>query len=303
MTRLFKNTMLLVDDEALMIELMCEALEPHGYSVVTAKDGEEAWRLLDEAPTQFDVVVTDLKMPKLNGTQLLDMMKQDYRLKHIPVIFQTGSTALFSIEEGIKKGVFHYLVKPYDIKVLPSLVNAALKESERYRHLMEESQRHAEMRGLLQSGKFQYRTLEESHFLAALLAQLSGQPDRTLNGISELLINAVEHGNLGITYDEKGELIQSGKWHGEIERRLQLPEHKDKVVTVNFSQDADQVCFVITDQGQGFDFKKYLGFDADRVMHIHGRGIAMAKQLSFDRVEYFGCGNQVSAILRTSVEV
>ncbi len=49
----------------------------------------------------------------------------------------------------------------------------------------------------------------------------------------------------------------------------------------------------ITDQGHGFDWRKYIGFDPDRAFDLHGRGIAMSKIMSFDNLEYQGNGNSV----------
>jgi hypothetical protein len=106
----------------------------------------------------------------------------------------------------------------------------------------------------------------------------------------------VEHGNLGITYEEKTALIDAGAWEGEVARRLQLPENCDKRAKIAFERAEGEVRYRIEDCGAGFDWRRYLEISPARAFHTHGRGIAMSRNLSFDRLEYFGAGNQVLAI-------
>ena len=103
----------------------------------------------------------------------------------------------------------------------------------------------------------------------------------------------MEHGNLGVTYDEKSKLMQENLWPREIERRLSLPENRDKFVEVFFESRDDEISIRIRDQGRGFDWEPFLEIDPDRAFDSHGRGIAMARILSFHTLEYVGCGNEV----------
>jgi hypothetical protein len=110
------------------------------------------------------------------------------------------------------------------------------------------------------------------------------------------MVNAVEHGNLGVTYQEKAQLKWEGDWEGEIARRLTLPEYSDRVATIRVERlAAETVRFTISDEGAGFDWQKFLTFDPDRAYDPNGRGIAMAKMLSFASLEYQGLGNVVVA--------
>ena len=105
-------------------------------------------------------------------------------------------------------------------------------------------------------------------------------------GLTELLVNAVEHGNLEISYDEKTELTRERALQREISRRLALPAYRDRVAAVRFERSGGRVQVEICDQGPGFDPEPYLTIDPRRVFDSHGRGIAIAKLLSFDRLEY-----------------
>jgi anti-sigma regulatory factor (Ser/Thr protein kinase) len=120
--------------------------------------------------------------------------------------------------------------------------------------------------------------------------------ERLAIGLIELFLNAVEHGNLGIGYKEKSVLNLNGTWDVEIERRMALPENASKVVEVEFQRVQKEIRFRIRDQGQGFDWESYLQFSPERAFDSHGRGIALARNLSFSRLEYQGSGNEVIAV-------
>jgi hypothetical protein len=109
------------------------------------------------------------------------------------------------------------------------------------------------------------------------------------------MVNAIEHGNLGISYQEKSLLKQEGDWEAEIQRRMSLPQFAGRVARVKAERVANAVVFTISDQGEGFDWQKYLAFDPSRAFDLNGRGIAMAKLISFSTLEYQGCGNVVVA--------
>jgi anti-sigma regulatory factor (Ser/Thr protein kinase) len=109
--------------------------------------------------------------------------------------------------------------------------------------------------------------------------------------IMEMITNAVEHGNLGIGYEDKSRFMSQGTWYAEIERRLSLPEHSGKFVDVHMNRFPDKITVLIEDMGKGFDFAKFLTLDEKRLLDNHGRGIAMARM--FLDLAYQGSGNRV----------
>lgn len=112
-------------------------------------------------------------------------------------------------------------------------------------------------------------------------------------GIRELLVNAVEHGNLGITFEEKSELLQFGRWQEEIEQRLASAEHRQKYAEVRLKRDQTSFVIEICDQGTGFDWKGYLEKEERPSMLLHGRGMSLAMSAGFTKVEYRGTGSEV----------
>jgi hypothetical protein len=123
-----------------------------------------------------------------------------------------------------------------------------------------------------------------------------------VTGISELLINGLEHGNLGIGYEEKNQLIRTGMWRLEIERRLKSRENRGRYVELEFKVQPEAVQIRVRDQGRGFDWAPYMSLDPQRAFDPHGRGIAVARMSSFDKLEYIGSGNEVLATVNKPVK-
>ncbi len=296
----FKAKVLIVDDMKLMREILRKFLESDGYLVQSASNGLEAWQLLNGSEQAFDIVVTDRDMPQMDGMELLAKIKGDPRFAELPVIFQTGISSRDAIVEGIKAGVYLYLTKPYDEKVLLAFVASAIDDSRRQKALKTRITNKRVALSLLRKAEFGFRTLNEIKGLTTLLADLSCNSEKVATGLSELLLNAVEHGNLGISYQEKTELVSQGRWREEIERRLNQPEYQDKFVLVKIVREATRTTFTIKDQGKGFDPSTFLTFSPERATDLHGRGIALSRMLSFDSLDYLGNGNQVVATVNNA---
>jgi anti-sigma regulatory factor (Ser/Thr protein kinase) len=149
---------------------------------------------------------------------------------------------------------------------------------------------------------YEIRTLLEAKALATALAAAYPDPERVVIGLTELLVNAVEHGNLGISFHEKAELLDRGAWQEEIERRLGLPELAGRRVRVTLVRADGEITATIRDEGDGFDWRPYLDPDPERVLDANGHGIAIARGVCFDDVAYQGKGNVVVATVRLGAE-
>ena len=284
------DTILVVDDESIIRLLVRKILEDEGYSVHLAADGGEAQSIILGGSVSFSAVLLDWAMPKMNGMELLRWVKNEPKYDHIPVIMQTAMDHPDQIKEGIEAGAFYYLTKPIQKDLLKSIVRAAVTDF-RYKQILHDKLRLSEQAfGLLEEGTFHFRTLAEGENLAIRIANASSKPEDAM-AIAELFTNAVEHGNLGITYEEKSKLLEEGRWVAEVERRLVLPANSAKFVEVRIRRDQGQILVEIEDQGPGFDFLKYITFDETRVFDTHGRGIAMATNAL--GVQYLDKGNRV----------
>ena len=115
---------LLVEDNPSDVELTLRALQKRNLAnrVVVARDGVEALQLLERAEAPPKVVLLDLKLPKLNGLEVLRRMKSDDRTKRIPVVVLTSSHEEPDVEETYRLGVNSYIVKPVDFESFASAV-------------------------------------------------------------------------------------------------------------------------------------------------------------------------------------
>jgi hypothetical protein len=118
----------------------------------------------------------------------------------------------------------------------------------------------------------------------------------------ELLLNAVEHGNLEIGYEAKRDLVERDALREEVERRLADDKYKNRKVTVVLSRREDGVYVVVTDEGVGFKPQPFLTLDPSRAASRTGRGIAHARVVSFDKLAYNAIGNQVVCAITSGEE-
>lgn len=283
---------LAVDDEEFNLDILTDLLGGAGFSVVCAEDGEAAIARLEQHP-DIEAIVLDRMMPRMDGIAMLHQIKRHEQWRHIPVIMQTAAAGNKQIQEGIEAGAYYYLAKPYDETLLLTIVRSALQDRLRRQQMQEEILKQRKAAGLIQRARFHFRTLKDVDILARFIADCFPKPDEALYGLTELMVNAIEHGNLGISYELKGELMQKGQVSAEIERRLNLSDYMDKIASLDFEATPAQLVVIITDQGAGFDWRHYLDFSPTRAMDPNGRGIALARLRSFPDMEYIGKGNQV----------
>lgn len=293
-----QSCILVVDDNPTILHLLNKTLEKEGFTTLTATNGIEAMQQLAKHIDTIDVILLDRIMPEMDGIEVTRKIMNDHKLRHIPIIMQTSADKPEEISEGIKAGVFYYLTKPIERKTLLSVVSAAIKEIKQRKILRAEMQRHKMSFGLIEVMKSSCRDLYEAENLSSFLANCFPDPERALTGISELLINAVEHGNLDISYEEKTKLVEENRWKDEVSRRLKDPVNNNKNVTVIFEKKGEAYYLQVTDQGKGFNWQEYLELDPSRASDNHGRGVAMANMIAFDRLVYNEKGNQVTGIMK-----
>ena len=122
-----KKTILIVDDSHAVRETVAVALAAEGYDVITAEHGKKALQLL--MTQRPDLILSDLNMPVMGGFQLLEEIRSRPGLAPIPFIFLTSSDAQEDIQRGRTLGIEDYLIKPFDLHELVSVVNARLVRS------------------------------------------------------------------------------------------------------------------------------------------------------------------------------
>lgn len=142
-------------------------------------------------------------------------------------------------------------------------------------------------------GTYRFASRREAQKLAMTFSQASSDPVPLAIGLSELFLNAIEHGCLEIGHNEKGELIENGRLNEEIVQRRRLEKYRSRFATVIVTEEDDTIKFRVEDPGNGFDYSAYLEDDEGHSKK-HGRGIAMAKGC-FQSLTYLEKGNIVEA--------
>jgi two-component system chemotaxis response regulator CheY len=121
---------LVIDDEPDIRKVIRLTLEKAGYDVVEAGDGEQAIRIINEGehPMVIDVIITDIRMPKINGLEAIDYFQTEY--PSVPLIVLTGFPDLGMATRLLNRGLIDYLVKPVESeKLISAVADAFLQRS------------------------------------------------------------------------------------------------------------------------------------------------------------------------------
>ncbi|HEV3084518.1 MAG TPA: adenylate/guanylate cyclase domain-containing protein [Gemmataceae bacterium] len=121
-----KGSILVVDDNAVNRELLQRRLERAGHEVALAQDGRQALALITSR--KFDLILLDIIMPELNGFQILEHLKADSQLRHIPVIMISALTEIVSIARCVEMGADDFLCKPFNSVLLDARINGCLEK-------------------------------------------------------------------------------------------------------------------------------------------------------------------------------
>jgi len=141
---------LVVDDNEVNRDMLSRRLQRDGFDPTTAENGREALRLLAER--NFDLVLLDIMMPEMNGFQVLEFLKADTTLRHIPVIMISALDEIDSVVRCVEMGAEDYLPKPFNPTLLRARIGASLEKKRlrdreilHLRQIEEEKQRSDEL--------------------------------------------------------------------------------------------------------------------------------------------------------------
>ncbi|MEM8944609.1 MAG: chemotaxis protein CheW [Planctomycetota bacterium] len=120
---------LLAEDSGFFRKQVAAMIKDHGYRVIDCEDGQIAWDVLQSDEYEFDVVVTDIEMPNMNGFEFAERIKTSSKWSHLPVIALTSLAGSADIQRGIEVGIDDYQIKMDRDKLLNSLQNFSGKKS------------------------------------------------------------------------------------------------------------------------------------------------------------------------------
>ncbi len=124
-----KLTVLVIDDDPVILELLRVNFEIEGLDVICAKDGEEGFT---KARTEHpDIVISDIMMPRRDGLQLLTDLKGDSTTQDLPVILLSAKAQKNEVQQGLDLGADDYITKPFDPLELIDRLNAVMTRPRR----------------------------------------------------------------------------------------------------------------------------------------------------------------------------
>jgi len=130
---------LLAEDSGFFRNQVKKVIEERGYRVVDCEDGLIAWQVLESGEYEFDIVVTDIEMPNMNGFELCQRVKQSQQWKHLPVIALTSLAGSADMQHGMEVGVDDYQIKMDRDKLLNSIRNFTGTKAGNHKRALQEA--------------------------------------------------------------------------------------------------------------------------------------------------------------------
>jgi CheY-like chemotaxis protein/anti-sigma regulatory factor (Ser/Thr protein kinase) len=265
-------------------------------SILEAGDGRQGLAVIEaEHP---DLVLTDLKMPEMNGLELVTAVKE--RFPEIPVVLMTAEGSEDIAAQALQRGAASYVPKRRLAEDLVRTVERVLATAreERRQSLLMHHVAQSDTTFLLPNDP-EMMALLVRHLLNALRClPLGDETERLRVGIAleEALANAFYHGNLELAAQGAG---RDRERYAELARqRLAHAPYRDRRIHVRARITRDEAVFVIRDEGPGFDAARVL-LAAPRTEpdQAFGRGIMLMRSI-MDEVSYNDAGNEVTLIKR-----
>ncbi len=286
-----KGKILIIDDNLDLLEYLQEFFIIYNYEVILAENGKTGIAKFEEYKP--DIIITDMRLPDISGDKVVKEIKKKNR--DVPIIVITGYSDQKMIINAMKNGAIDLLKKPFKPKDLHYLINK-----------IESLFKKIKLKLSLDIFKWDKKYLQIGndigvipYVIDSVLANSSYlfENDYFIRvGLQEILLNAIEHGNLNISYEEKHEVLENGNYKTFLTERMLNPLYKDKKVGIKIFSNNEYLKIIISDEGNGFDVNSIPNpNDPENLLGESGRGVLLAMN-SFDEVNYNKKGNEVSLI-------
>lgn len=293
---LLTKRILVVDDEELIREVIAKKVETSlGYEAIEASNGKEALQRIEESPP--DLIITDLRMPEMDGLQLLSEIRAQHRTT--PVIILTGYGSMEDAMAAIRLGASSFLRKPFDINEVIALVE----------NIFAVQQEHVDIKDMtpfIRNQSFTLKLPNNYLYLSKAISYVFATirdnwqiQSAALNDLKvalyESLLNAFEHGNLRVNKATKERCLLSGHhvYRKYLLEQMNLEENRRKAITVFVSIDPIRAEIKVLDEGEGFDYSHiYEDLDTGTFLKTYGRGLFLIKTL-MDEVSFSARGSMI----------
>lgn len=292
------HRVLIVDDEEPIRTLLATFVIGEGFLSLQASDGEEGLALFrQEHPA---IVITDVRMPRMDGLTLVQHVKEEAPETYVILITGHGDEAIAIA--ALRAGAADYLKKPLDLDAL----EAVLKK---FAQAIDAREKTIEDLRALSSFQFTATMLSDPYRVSGVVAYLLYGLQQSLGRaeladlqlvLSELLFNAIEHGNLEISGEEKRQALIEDHFTTLVQERRSHAVLGQRQVTIELSVDqkAGEFKCCIRDEGKGFDWRALpQEIKPEHLILPHGRGVLLSR-LMVDHLEYNEKGNVVTLVKR-----
>lgn len=278
-----KYNVLLVEDDAVWRTVARGYLERNNCRVIEAANGRiglEKYRRIGE---ELHAVVSDIRMPYVTGNELARINAAEHFL---PFVLCTSQYESETAHEAFRHGVEDVLLKPVEERHFMGVLKSAMLRRRYGATLADKTFDGAGARITIPARLGEVMNVRS--WLAGKVGRLfTSQEERVyLQYAHEFIMNAYEHGSLGLHEAEKGRLMDEEIYEGELLRREAGCPH---LITLEFLQIDDLMALTVSDGGPGFDYLKYLSIqpeqDNNRLLMLNGRGILMGRHY-FDHIRY-----------------
>lgn len=288
------QTVLLVDSDEMDRFALQQKLSRKGYNVVSLDKGEDALYLLRSGDVKVDLIISDVKLRKMDGIELLRRIKS--MDEPLPMLLITGQGNMEDVITALRLGADDFIRKPFDANDVLSSVHSVLRRKQE-KSIAESFARFLEYAkaiyvipndiSLINIMAFQLTsTLAPSGFCTNAVSE------NLSLALKEALTNAVCHGNLEISSDIRESEGLTG-FNGEIDRRSKMPIYRDRKVKIIYEQTSSYVDYSIEDEGKGFDYKNQPDpRNPENFFKNSGRGLLIIG-VHFDEVSWNDKGNRI----------
>jgi CheY-like chemotaxis protein/anti-sigma regulatory factor (Ser/Thr protein kinase) len=290
-----RTRILLVDDEPLVREELGAHLVDDGYDVVTAEDGEEGLNSFRQH--RPNMVITDVRMPRRDGLSLVQAIRAED--PNVPVAVITGHGTEELVIQALRAGVNDFIKKPVRIADLQRALRRM--EAAAWRGAAADAVPPDAVTVVRRSRTYELENQIEAipSFIDELFRWTAGEISeggRQELGIAlrELIVNAIEHGNLGLTFAEKTKALEGDGLDAVLRARQGDPQIAERRVTVTATLEGRRLRVTIADEGDGFNWRDLPSSTEElSLLSLHGRGVVLA-QIAVDTLTYNDRGNAVT---------
>ncbi|MDH4199079.1 MAG: response regulator [Spirochaetia bacterium] len=289
--KLHKPNVLVIDEDATMQGVMTDLLGEQ-MSIQFAKNYAEALKFFEET----DLIISETNIRDMDVIEMIKKIK--HQKPNVFIVIITSRRDMHLAVEVMRHGAIDYILKPFSIDEIANLVEKylffAVNKQSDYDLLdiiAEESRTFILPTNIHVVSPFVYEFIE-------MIKRFQGISKNDIFSIRlviyEMLINAIEHGNLELNYETKKNLLNTGINYIEyLDSLSQIAPYKDRRVEISYHYCRDNISFKIKDEGRGFDVKKFENRDIKNdLLALHGRGIIISK-FNMDEMTYNESGNEV----------